>query len=606
MLYDNIKCSKKEVLILKIDNKITKFESFVIFFLMGIIPFIVMGVNYDMPEMLLNGGSYEMFDYFNYVKVMLIKGVALLIVLEFLASIVTNSSFMKYKRDKINLKDLDKKYICCALVVISAIIAFLFSDYKDIAMFGAFERFESIWVQFSYVIIFLYSLKIFKKVGAFSVVTYATLLSTFIVGGIGTLQFLNIDVFNSAIMKALTYKNFNITINMPGSFTTMYNTNTSGLYALFMMFLLAVIFVLAKNIYIKCISVVDFILVAITFLNSYSEASYIAFIVSIGIIIILYLCLMFKQGKLKNFGITLFVSCAVVLGLGVLTFTNQTALNLIDRFIGPEATFTDWSADGNDFYFYNKDDDYIKVELLENSYNVYEDESLILTEDYDTNIGELENLSTEDFNDLQIGIVESDVDGQNYIDFNNYFYIRYLESPAIVSINNLSEAQHYASFGFKAHPNLFTNRGYIWSYSIPMIFEHPFGIGSDVFFRMFPTDNFVGEIFANQPNVVVDKPHNLYLNMAINNGVIYLVAFIGLVILCLKDKIKLLFSDNNVNVVAIMLYLAGCFAFLINVLATDSLVVITMLFWVYLAFSDEFFIRNNDETDEKLGPENKK
>lgn len=581
---------------MKENNKINISESVIIFFLIGIIPFVVYGVKYNMPGMTTDGSLYEMFDYFNYMKVLLIKCTALVIFVDFILSILTSNDFGKYKREKISLKTIDKKYIFCALIVISTIIAFLVSDYKGIALFGAFERFDGLLTQFSYIIIFIYALKALKKVGAFEVVTYATLLSTFIVGGIGTLQFLNVDVFNSSIMKALSYRNFDIKINLPGSFTTMYNTNTSGLYAVLMLFLLCMIFMITKKTYIKCVAALDFVLIGITFFNSYSQASYIALVAGLIMLLILYLILMFRDRNFKKFGIILGVSCVCIIGLGVFTLTNQTTLRLIEQFIGPEATFTDWEQQGNSFYFYNKDDDYLSVELSDDSYNVYEADNLIFTQDYSSTVNQLTVLNTQNFgNDLQIGIVRSDLDNEKYIDFNDYFYIRYLDEPAIVDMNTLQEVAHYEFVGFEGYPNLFTNRGYIWSYSIPIVFEHPLGVGSDVFFKVFPNDNVVGEAFGSQPTVVVDKPHNLYLDMAINNGIIYLVGFIGVVILSLKDKFKLLISSKRINKIAIMLYIAGAFAFLINVLATDSLVVITMIFWIYLAFSDKFFIEEDCE-----------
>lgn len=592
---------------MKENNRITKFETFIIFCLLGIIPFIVGATLYDMPQMVADGSATQMFDYFNYIKASIIKVLALFIVLDFGASFFTETNNSKIDFKKINLKTIDKKYIFAILMVASVIIAFFVSDYKKIASLGAYERFEGMWIHFSYIIIFIYALKVFKKLGAFDVVTYATLLSTFIVGGIGTLQFLNVDVFNSEFMKALTYKNYDIQITMPGSFTTMYNTNTSGAYALLMMFLLAVIFVITKKTYVKAIAVLDFVLVTITFLNSYSEASYIAFLAGLGVLLIVYLVVLLGEKNYKKFGIITIFAVVVFIGTSIVALSNVKVQGLVERFIGPVATFTDWKQDENNFYFYNKDDDYLEFELLDNEYNIYEGDNLIFTESYDTSdIDVLTTLSTENFGDeVQVGITTSSLDNENYINFNNYFYIRYGETPAIVDMNTLSEAVHYDSIGFEGYGNLFTNRGYIWSYSIPLVFQHPFGIGSDVFFKVFPNDNFVAEAFYNQPDVTVDKPHDLYLDMAINNGIMYLIGFIGIVVLSFKDKFKLILSYENVNKKAIAIYIAGASTFLVNVLATDSLVILTLLFWLYLAFSNEFFIKEYEYNRNKAVASNK-
>lgn len=574
---------------MKENNNITKFETFIIFCLIGIVPFVVGATTYSMPQMGADGSAAAMFDYFNYIKVGIIKLMAILIVFDFGAGVLTGT--LKFNIKKIDFKKLDKRYIFIIIMAISTIIAFLVSDYKKTALFGAYERFEGMWVHFAYMIIFIYAIKVFKKVGAFDVITWSTLVSTFIVGGIGTLQFLNVDVFNSEFMKALTYKNYDIQITMPGSFTTMYNTNTSGAYAVLMMFLLSIIFVIAKKGYVKVMAVVDFVFVTITFLNSYSEASYISFIGGLSVLLLIYLVVLFSKKDYKKCGIIAGITAILVIVIGVVALNNDKVINLLERFEGPVATFTDWSQDGNNFYFYNKDDDYLEFELLDDEYNIYEGENLIFTEPYETNnIDVLTTLDTNNFgNEVQVGITTSPLDQQNYINFNNYFYIRYNDQPAIVNMDTLEEAVHYDFIGFEGYGNLFTNRGYIWSYSLPLILQHPLGVGSDVFFKIFPNDNFVGEAFYNQPDVTIDKPHNLYMDMAINNGILYLVGFIGIVVLSFKDKFKLIVSKENVNKKAIALYIAGISTFLINVLATDSLVVLTMLFWLLLALSKENF-----------------
>lgn len=593
---------------MKDTNKATTFQKILIFTLVGIVPFIVYAVFYDMPIMGDNGQLVERFDYFNYVKVLIIKIIALLMLLDMIADTLTSEkkSFNTVPfKDRIK-NNINSKFVFIALIVISTIIAYIFSDYKPIASFGAMERFEGIWTHFSYAIIFIYCLRFFKRDNAFDIFAYATLFSTFIVGGIGTLQFFNINPFASSLIKTLTYKNFDISIVSDGSFTTMYNTNTSGSYTLLMMFVLSIIFTLYNNKTIRIISIVDFILVFITFFNSYSEASYIALVAGIGVFLLLSLIKLFANGKKKEGFILLIVYIAILIAALIFTFTSQKVANLFESFMGPEATFTDWAIENNnEVYFYNADDEYIKIITNNDGYQVLENDKKIF--DCDFSEGSNVSLDTQNFGTIQLSDVVGS-DDQNYISFNDYFLIRDSIETQLVTKEDLTPIEHYEAIGFERHPNLFTNRGFIWSRSIPLFLERPIvGYGSDVFFMVFPNKDYVGKSFGNQPmNVMVDKPHNIYLNMSINNGIFYLIGFIGIVFVVVKEKCALLYSANvsKRNSIATMIYISGIIAYLVNGLSTDNLVVITMLFWVILSFNNMIFSKNStiDKLDNKNEP----
>lgn len=582
---------------MKDTNKATTFQKILIFTLVGIVPFIVYALTYNLPILNDNGEYLEMFDYFNYAKVFVIKIVALLMLLDMTADTLisenksyTNDTFIQRIKNNLN-----SKLIFISLIVISTIIAYIFSDYKAIARFGAIERFEGIWTHFSYAIIFIYCLRFFKKDDAFNVFTYATLFSTFIVGGIGTLQFFNINPFISSLMKSLTYKNYDINIVSNGSFTTMYNTNTSGTYALLMMFILAIIFILYNNRTIRIISIIDFILVSITFINSYSEASYVALIVGVGVFLLLSLIKLFKTGNKKEGFILLIASIGIFVVALIFALTSPKVASLFERFMGPEATFSDWSIENNnEVYFYNPDDKYIKVITSDTGYQVFENDQKIYEGDFTD--GLITSLDTQNFGTIQL-VDALGYDGQNYINFNNYFLIKNANETQLSRKEDLTYIEHYKGIGFKRYPNLFTNRGFIWSRSIPLFLERPLvGYGADVFFMVFPNDDYAGKALSNQPaSVMIDKPHNIYMNMSINNGILYLVGFIGIVFVVIKEKCTLLYKDNisNRNSVAIMMYISAVTAYLTNSLATDSLVVIAMLFWVILSFDNTIFSKDS-------------
>ncbi len=583
-------------------KKISYFDIFIVFCLVGIVPFLLYAIKYEMPILSETGGLWTHYDYFNLIKVRVIKTIAFLIFLHELVEFLTSlKSF--YIVDSIK-SNFNKIYLFISFIFVSLLISFFMSKFKGIVLFGAMQRFESIWTHISYIIIFIYFLKFFKKEESFKIFSYALLLSTFVVGLIGTLQYFNINLMEYDFIKKLTMpKEFTLTIKSGGSFTTMYNTNTSASYSLLMIFLLMTVIYINKNIYVKILSIINILLLSITLYNSYSEATYIALIVAIAFIALISIALLIVKKKYKIFAVVTTFSLMVIVGVTTFLLSNSNTKNkiksLVNSAIGPVAKFTDWEQINNEFYFYNKDDLYIKIILNEDNFEIFEEEELLFkesSENFDEYI-----LETNNFADLKIQNFIYD-DNKHYINFNDYFYIRNDKNPAIVDKNDFNnEATRVDFIGFEGYGNLFTNRGYIWSRSLAMLLEKPMGRGSDVFYFEFPNNDIVGRAFYNQPeNIEIDKPHNIYLNMAINNGILYLIGFIGIVTKVFLDKIKLLYKKYDIiNTKALIFYLGGLVAYLVNGLSTDNIVVIIMLFWIYLAIDDKVFITKEDKNHEE-------
>jgi hypothetical protein len=70
-----------------------------------------------------------------------------------------------------------------------------------------------------------------------------------------------------------------------------------------------------------------------------------------------------------------------------------------------------------------------------------------------------------------------------------------------------------------------TSRGYIWSRSIPMLRDTIFiGYGPDMYVANFPQRDLSGRLNGFTLNAINDKPHNMFLQIGINVGVIALFA----------------------------------------------------------------------------------
>lgn len=84
-------------------------------------------------------------------------------------------------------------------------------------------------------------------------------------------------------------------------------------------------------------------------------------------------------------------------------------------------------------------------------------------------------------------------------------------------------------------------RGYIWSRTIPILPDYlVLGAGPDCFLYEFPQDDIWGKLYAyGTGSIVVDKPHNLYLQIFVNEGGIALLAFLAVCVSYLWDCFRL-------------------------------------------------------------------
>ena len=184
----------------------------------------------------------------------------------------------------------------------------------------------------------------------------------------------------------------------------------------------------------------------------------------------------------------------------------------------------------------------------------------------------------------------------NYID-KGYLILLFDEMQYPVAFTNggikyigiggqLVDIEHPQSIGFKGKETFATSRGYIWSRTFPLLKDTIFiGHGPDSYALYFPQKDVVGKSIAyKQPNIVVDKPHNWYLQIAVNTGILSLLAIIILLLLFSWNSIKIFKlnkekNDESIIGVCILVSIIGyCIAGIFN----DSVVSVAPIFWIIL------------------------
>jgi hypothetical protein len=142
---------------------------------------------------------------------------------------------------------------------------------------------------------------------------------------------------------------------------------------------------------------------------------------------------------------------------------------------------------------------------------------------------------------------------------------------------------------------LASNRGYIWGRTLPLLKNYIIaGSGPDNYPMAFPQDDFLAKSNAfYDPNTVVDKPHNIYLQIATNTGVLSLLALLALggiyFISSLKLYCKITFDSLEKFIGA------SCLISIIGYLSAgifnDSVVSVAPLFWIILGLGASINLR---------------
>jgi hypothetical protein len=109
-----------------------------------------------------------------------------------------------------------------------------------------------------------------------------------------------------------------------------------------------------------------------------------------------------------------------------------------------------------------------------------------------------------------------------------------------------------STFGFiyvleNVTPNnmsLLSNRGYVWHYSYQELkSDFLFGFGPDNFPYEFPQNNPDTQLYSAQ--IVFDKPHNMYLQVWADGGILALVGFVYLLVIFLIKSTRQMFNSSD-------------------------------------------------------------
>ena len=219
-------------------------------------------------------------------------------------------------------------------------------------------------------------------------------------------------------------------------------------------------------------------------------------------------------------------------------------------------------------------------------------------------MNEIISFNDDTFRDLHFWLLDSDGSVFTRDTMAMYFYDQSSSSLFLDLVNNKRlEVINYRTadtanpvnaeyIGFEGKEKIGSSRGYIWSRTLPLLKNCLVtGYGADTFTYIFPQNDYLAKYYSytfEDHNegfyITVDKPHNLYLQIFYGNGLIALIAFLGIVVFYLVDCFRLYafrreYRAEQIMGAAVMLGMVG---YLAAGMFNDSVVHVAPVFWVLL------------------------
>ncbi|MCX7695401.1 MAG: O-antigen ligase family protein [Caloramator sp.] len=539
-------------------------------------------------------GNYN-YDIFSYYKSRLLIVLTILSIIFFILNL--------YKK-KINLVIVKFTYINLFLFSIFLLISHILSSEKFISLWGAPDRFEGLLVWLCYLLLVFIGINIYYTNSEKKVVFLLKFLNYnfLIISLIALMQYFNHDIFQSTFGKKLivpqkywgSLDTITFALGERAAYGTLYNTNYVGSYIalLFPIFLVCALMLIDNFDRFKYLI---FVLIALAVLfASHSRAGLVGVIISFLFMMTILNRRLLKQKKLIIIAGILIV--AVLSGINYVSkgyifnkfatlFTDVRLLFSNEKQIINDNLPLSISTNDKKLKFVYTDD-IIEFDLNSNL-KIYDKNKNLINYEYDKTNGRITlggKYSNKQFvygmyNNMDMIILED-----------NGIQIKFVLKGDKFKIFNSDdityEISEIESIGFKGKEHLGSARGYIWSRTLPLIKKHPlFGTGVDTFMMFFPQNDVLGKARYNyDPYILVDKPHNMYLAIAQQMGLITLIVFLILIFGYIIESVKVYKNANfykEVEVYGFGIFL-GIVGYLVAAFFNDSIVSVSPIFWVLL------------------------
>ncbi len=530
-------------------------------------------------------------DFFTYYKVVW------LIVFS-VSSILFVTYYTLVKKIKITVSTY---FIPLFVYYLFVFLSSTFSKYHDIAFNGSIDRFEGFWAISCYIIVCFIAAHFITFEKDIKLLFIALGICTTLLCILGLTQFFGFDLLQTDFMKhVILPKDFHhlsdsLDFKFPEKYIylTLFNPNYVGSFCALVLPICIAMLLLSKTVHVRIISGALSALVLVNLICSRSSTGYFSVLVSIIILAVLL------RKKIMEYWLP--ALGLIICSVGVLIFINYNysgfIVNELRNFI-PEKQSQEDSNSGK----YITDMDFDKNKMTLHMGDIYtnivfkaEDRSLNFL-DENGNIVKFRKRNTDQnlllFDQSKYKHLRIHVNGSllKVSASNTFYYVTLDETGSFKFINSANKPVDIVkapSFGFEGYEKWASKRGYIWSRSIPILKDTILlGHGPDTFAYYFPQNDFKGKLISfENPNIFVDKPHNMYFQIATNTGVVSLIAFLVFVFWYIGSSFKLYFvpkKEDSFYYITGSACVVSVIGFLVAGLANDSNVNVSPIFWILL------------------------
>lgn len=522
------------------------------------------------------------------------------IILIAIAAIMTIILAVKLAKDISVLKKNYWIYFLAGYAILT-LLSTLLSPNRNYGFTGIYEQFESLWVVLAYCVVTFYTYMTIQDDNDLRVVRKALFYLLVVICVIGITQLVGKDFFESDLGRRLLVSESRaeirdlLTFTFSGSgghqvYMTLYNPNYVGVFTSLILPIAAVLVFATKKwpgrIAWGCITLLLFLCT----LGSGSK-TFLLSLLGVGIIAIVFnRKLIVKYYKIALVALILLIGSAAiyfnVINLNVFQYVkNAMAVQkteyamedfkvLADRV---EITYNQntlnvqYAEADEGVYFVFSDGDGAALQ-----YATGEDYAIRLQDD------RFEGLSFSVYagNEQYTYFIAANFQGTSLMFTSSEDGYKFVNS-----CGKVDEIVPAKSAVFTDFDHFASGRGYIWSRSIPLLGKYfVLGSGADTFSIAFPQQDYVGRANAGYGNLLVTKPHNLYLQIGVQHGTLALICFLVVCAIYLIQSCKLYWKTNyqSFNQIFGLGIALGITGYLISGLANDSSVAVAPLFWLFL------------------------
>lgn len=563
---------------------------------LGVIPLIVQLQVIPMPvEVQAFWTQDSAADFFSYYK-----SRALMLTAIYMVGVFGYYKAQGMKDQMLQNKSLHLYFAATAVFALFALLSTVLANYKSIALWGGPERCEGLITILVYLLIMLYAMWAYTHKPDFKYIVLPLGILTFITGFLGVFQFFGHDLFTTSFGQSLiipeVYRSqgeLKMLFERGKIYGTMYHYNYMGSFGAMMvpLFLVLTLFLKERKAKIFCGAATVVALFAL--LGSTSRAGIIGLVLAAVCFIVF-----FGKKLIEHSKVTIgCIAVLIVFVFGVNIVTGGLALARIPSLLNDmKALVSSSDVDYHDKIAVRQidlQDDKVIFMFQDDTLTIQKNSNhqpVIISGDGQTATAPAEDSS------LTVGGYKMELQYVTVNEQKTPFLGLYLDDSIefIVGLYdegfcfvdgrmNKIEYVEAPSIGFEGKEKLGSARGYIWSRSLPVMLDSALvGHGADTFFAEFPQGDLLAKLYSyGTTQMIVDKPHNLYLQIGISHGVIALAAFFIMMAAYIIDSFKLYalrkeYSAQQTVGVAVALAVIG---YLGAGFFNDSIVSVAPIFW---------------------------